>query len=245
MRTITLITAATAALALAACGSDDDDGSAAGGTSKPAAAGAAPKPLPEVPGETLGSGAYMTSVFKPGLRLQIPKTSTWRLLDPGQSARHFGLEVLADAPIELTTLGFHRMDVVGDPKRGARTRRDAVKAPADFIRWLQRHPHLEAEKPQDVEIGGVTGRSIDFTVTSVPSRMPDECKEHGGDCVPLFFDQEEPIVYGVGARARFLSLDVGDAPVVVEMLGYPADQFDRVVGLLEPVLRSVRFTSER
>jgi hypothetical protein len=201
----------TAALAIAACGSDDNkqpEQRAASATPAPAQV----RPLPEYADTVLTPGRYETRVFHPGLTFDLPKDTSWRLLGPGQSARHVGIEKLAGEGTEVNTLGFHRLDVVADPRRGARTRADAVKAPADFIAWLPHHPHLDAGKPQDVEIGGVTGRMIDVTPTSAPKRMPDDCVEGGYDCLPLFFDREEPIAYNIGARLRFISLDVGDQP---------------------------------
>jgi hypothetical protein len=243
MRTQALITMLAAALAIGACGSDEGKPDRKAASAPPRQA--AVRPLPEIADSPLSPGRYEAKVFRPGLTLELPEDTSWRLLGPGQSARHMGLEILAGEPIQLNTLGFHRMDWVADPRRGARTRADAVKAPADFIAWLQHHPHLDAGEPQDVEIAGVTGRMIDVTPTSPPKRVPDDCTEGGNAGVPLFFDQEEPIVYNVGAKLRFISLDVGDEPVVVEMFSFPGEQFDRVIALLDPVLQSVRFTSAR
>jgi hypothetical protein len=240
MRTTLLITAVAATLALAGCGNDDEAANSA-----PASLAEQAKPLPETADSPVGPGRYEATVFKPGLTLEIPKDTSWRTLGPGQSERHFGLELLAGEPIQANTLAFHRMDVVADPERGSRTRAQGVEAPRDFIEWLARHPHVDAGAPQPVEIGDVTGRMIDVTMATRPKRIPDFCKEGGFDCVPIFFDQEEPIAYNIGARLRFVSLDVGDEPVVVEMFSLPGEEFDRVIALLDPVLRSVRFTSER
>ncbi len=240
MRTPTLITCLAVAVALGACGSDDEP------DRPPAPAkAAAVKPLPTAPDVELGAGRYEAKAFRPGLTMQLPKDVTWRLLGPtGQTERHFGLEAIGQDYVKLNALAFHRFDVVADPKRGTRTRADAVKAPADFIDWLAHHPHLEASKPKDVEIAGVTGRSIDVEAVSTPKRMPDECRESGIDCLPLFYDGDEPIIYNVGAKMRFISLDVGDEPVVVEMFAAPGDGFAQSVALMQPVLDSVRFTSE-
>jgi hypothetical protein len=240
MRTTAFITAVAAALAIAGCGDDDEAAKSA-----PAPTVAKISPLPEFPDSPLNPGRYETEVFKPGMTLEIPQDTRWRLLAPGQSERHFGLEILAGEPIQANTLGFHRMDVVADARRGSRSRADAVMAPADFIEWLQHHPHVDAGAPQPIQVGDVSGRMIDVTMASRPKRIPDFCREGGFDCVPIFYDEEEPVAYNIGAKLRFASLAVGNEPVVVEMFSLPGEQFDHVVGLLDPVLKSVRFTSER
>lgn len=238
MRQLMLTTAIAAMLALSACGSENDP--ARSETAPSSAKPAVIEALPESSDTILTPGRYQAKVFQPGLALTIPDDSTWKLLGPGQSKRHFGLTIL-DSREGLNTLGFHRMDVVVDPRRGARTRADGVAAPKDFVGWLAKHPHLDAGAPRDIEIGGVSGRAIDVTVTSAPKRVPDECSEGGSDCLALFFDQEEPIVYNIGAKMRFISLEVADTSVVVEIFSVPGDEFDRVEALLDPVLRSVRF----
>jgi hypothetical protein len=232
-----------AAVAFGACGGSGDEPRAAAATA--AATPAATRPLPEYADTILTPGRYQTPVFRPALSFELPKDTSWRLLGPGQSARHVGIELLAGEDAKVNTLGFHRMDVVADPRKGARTRADAVKAPHDFITWLEQHPHLDASEPQALDIAGVTGRMIDVTPTSPAKRMPDDCAEGGYDCLPLFFDQDEPIAYNIGARLRFIQLDVGDQPVVVEEFSYPGEEFDHVIAQLEPVLRSARFQSER
>lgn len=243
LRATSLALITTAGLALGACSSDDDGAAKTGGGSATAAAKVTP--LTETADTTLAPGRYETTAFVPKLTLDIPGAadSTWRTLGPGQSANHFGLTALAGEPIRQTSLGVHVMDAVADPRRGARTKADAVEPPDDFIAWLSRHPHLRSGDPVDVEVGGVSGRQIDVTPISRPERMPDECSEGGIDCVPLFFDQEEPIVYPLRSKVRFIGLDVGDQQVVVEEFSDPDDQFDRVMTLLDPVLQSISFES--
>jgi hypothetical protein len=234
---------AAIALALAACGSDDDAATTGATTATNEAAAVEELPVPEA---TLPAGRYETTVFTPSFTVQIPDDpSTWRTLGPGQSKNHVALGVIEEAPLEQVRFGLHVMDAVADPKKGARTEAEAVDPPADFIDWLADHPHLRAGRPVAVEIGGVRGRQIDVTPVSAPSRVPKECVDREIDCVPLFFDGgDDPPVYPVGTKLRFIGLDVGDEQVVIEQFSDPGNQFDRVIDQFEPALQSIRFTGQ-
>lgn len=238
---LVLIVAAT--LAVGACGSDDDAATTAATTAASEVAAVEELPVAEA---TLPPGTYRTTVFKPSLTVQIPDDpETWLTLGPGQSENHVALGVIETEPLRQVRFGLHVMDAVADPEKGGRTQADAVDPPADFIDWLARHPRLRSQQPVKVEIGGVAGRQIDVTPASAPSRVPKECVDREIDCVPLFFDGgDDPPVYPLRTRLRFIGLDVGDQQVVVEQFSDPGDQFSRVLDLFDPALQSIRFTGE-
>jgi hypothetical protein len=240
---LVLIASVALALALAGCASDDDAATTAASTSTTEPAAVEELPVSEA---TLPAGSYETTVFKPSLTVRIPDDpETWRTLGPGQSKNHVALGVIEAEPLQQVRFGLHVMDAVADPKKGARTEAEAVDAPADFIDWLADHPHLRAEKPVEIRIGGARGRQIDVTPVSVPSRVPKECVDREIECVPLFFDGgDDPPVYPVGTRIRFIGLDVGNEQVVVEQFSDPGDQFDRVIDLFDPALQSITFTGQ-
>ena len=239
MRTTTISLLATTALLLGACGSDSENNTTSTTSPTPTPSAAAAKPLPKDPNTTVPAGRYTTSAFKPQLALEVPKGQKWRVSGAGETADGVALELLAGPGVAINTLAFIRVAKVADPKRGARTSADAVDAPADFIDWLVKHPHLKAQQPEDVTIGGLTGRAVTVSSDSAPKRMPDECVEMSRDCVPLFFDGDEPVVYMIGDSVRFTALDVGGEQLIIEQFAAPPDQFDRVIGLMQPVLDSV------
>lgn len=230
---------ATAALLLGACGSDSEKTTTDETAATQTSAAAAAKPLPKSPNTPIPAGRHTTSVFDPGLELEIPKNQSWRTAAPGENSKTVALELLAGKNVALTTLAFTHITTVADPKRGARTSADAVKAPDDLIDWLTKHPHLQAEAPEEVTVGELPGRAVTVTADSAPKRMPEECVETSRDCVPVYFDGDEPVAYTVGDRVRFTTLEVGGEQIVVEQFAAPPEQFDRVLGLMEPVLKSI------
>ncbi len=239
MRTTTISLLATTALLLGACGSDSETRTTNTTSATPTPSAAAAKPLPKDPSTTVPAGRYTTSAFKPQLALEVPKGQRWRVAGAGETADGVALELLAGPDVAINTLAFMHIAKVADPKRGARTSADAINAPAEFIDWLVKHPHLNAQKPEQVTIGGLTGRAVTVSTDSAPKRMPDECIETSRDCVPLFFDGDEPVVYMIGDSVRFTALDVEGDQLIVEQFAAPPDQFDRVLGLMQPLLDSV------
>ena len=230
---------ATAALLVSACGSDSENSTARKTSATPTPSAAAAKPLPKDPNTTVTPGRYATSAFKSQLTLEVPKGQRWRVSGAGETADGVALELLAGPEVAINTLAFMHIAKVADPERGARTSADAVTAPAEFIDWLVAHPRLKAQKPEQVTIGGLTGRAVTVSSDSAPKRMPDECIETSRDCVPLFFDGDEPIVYMIGDSVRFTALDLGGEQLIIEQFAAPPDQFDRVLGLMQPLLDSV------
>ncbi len=239
MRTTTISLLASTALLLGACGSDSETSTTNTTSATPTPSAAAAKPLPKDPSTTVPAGRYTTSAFEPQLALEVPKGQRWRVAGAGETADGVALELLAGPEVAINTLAFMHIAKVADPKRGARTSADAINAPAEFIDWLVKHPHLKAQKPEQVTIGGLTGRAVTVSTDSAPKRMPDECIETSRDCVPLFFDGDEPVVYMIGDSVRFTALDVGGEQLIIEQFAAPPDQFDRVLGLMQPLLDSV------
>ncbi len=242
MRTTTTTTMLlTVALLVSACGSDSDNSNGErAATPTPTPESAAASPLPKATNTSVSAGRYSTTVFEPTVTLEIPEDQTWRVSGAGDTAESVALELLAGDEVAINTLAFLHISDVADPKLGARTIDDAQPAPDDFIEWLAKHPRLKAQAPEEVTVGGVTGRAITVTADTAPKRMPTECVETSRDCVPVFFDGDEPVVYLVGDSVRYTALDVGGEQVIIEQFAAPPDQFDNVLGQMQAVMDSLQ-----
>ena len=132
-------------------------------------------------------------------------------------------------------------------------------APEDMVSWLQHNPHLDAEDPEPMTVGGVKGAPFD----AVASRIPQEYLfggyhgvntyyvRHGGNtydeapCLPLF--QTLP-GYGSAStyelcknyKVRFIVLDVNGKTVTIALLA-PTVEFDETWPKARWVLKTVEW----
>ena len=117
----------------------------------------------------------------------------------------------------------------------------AEPAPEDMVEWLQRHPRLEVDEPEDVTVGGVKGEQLDV----VASRVPQEyysCRQP--PCLPLLQSAVDPELYLVlveNQKARFLVLEDVDGKRVVVLLTAEAVKFDEFLPEAQEVLDTVKW----
>ena len=181
--------------------------------------------LPE--GGPLRPGLYTTKKFEPALsfsvvgdgwQIEIPEAPDVLVIGRGQEE-----------------FGFFNVREVYDPNELAALE----PAPEDMVAWLQKHPHLEAEKPSQVSVGGVTGQQFDALASDVPSNSYEVC---GFRCVLLFptspgwdFAPAEETKY------RFIVLeDVGGETVTIAF-GGPAVDFEEFLPEAQEMLDTVEW----
>ena len=91
--------------------------------------------------------------------------------------------------------------------------------PENTFAWLHNHPYLHASEPDEVVIGGVTGKQFDVQIPTLPDDYPLELCE--GPCLPLIVDDpfEIPLrLYEGGYRVIVLTVQghtVARQPVVI------------------------------
>jgi hypothetical protein len=215
------LVAALVVLAVSACGG----GGGSGGSAEEQREEAKARALPE--GGPLRPGLYTTKKFEPSLsfdvvgdgwQIEIPEAPD--VVDIGRGQEEFG---------------FFNVREVYDPNDFA-----AIDpAPEDMVVWLQAHPHLEAEKPSQVSVGGVSGQQFDALISDVPSRSHEVC---GYRCVLLFptspawdFAPEE------GTKYRIIVLeDVGGETVTIAF-GGPAVDFEELLPEAQKMLDTVEW----
>jgi hypothetical protein len=109
----------------------------------------------------------------------------------------------------------------------------------EWVSWFRKHPNLRTSKLAPVrDVGGVSGKRIDVTVTSTPENYS---KDHCGSlpCIPLYpLSNENPIIAYEGLKDRFYIVDVGDETVLIDVAA-PAYRFDEFLPKAQKVLDSV------
>ena len=205
-------------------------------TPPPAAEASNPLPGDFTPLE--GGTTYTTRNFKPAVRITPPERGPWTT-DVGDTPEHFSIE--AEFAFGQAGLAVHRITRVYDPKAGGAEPGDMVPFEGGFAAWLTEHPHLRTTKPQPVELLGRSAVQIDLTTRSSPPRIPpQDCGHVGANCVPLFWDGLNQIVYGKLNKGRFIVVPLDDGgQLVVEQYVVPATHFTRALAILRPALDSL------
>jgi hypothetical protein len=181
--------------------------------------------LPE--GGPVRPGLYTTKKFEPPLSFSVVSDG-WQIEIPEAPD-------VVDIGRGQVEFGFFNVRKVYDPNEFA-----AVDpAPEDMVVWLQGHPHLEAEKPSQVSLGGVTGQQFDALASDVPSRSYEVC---GYRCVLLFptspawdFAPEE------GTKYRFIVLEDVRGETVTIAFGGPAVDFEEFLPEAQKMLDTVEW----
>ena len=188
------------------------------------------KQIPTGARAPLSPGEYETSKFSPKVTFEVPEgwqTAGAELPDVLDLARRG-----KDATITFARI----KSVYNSSPRG----KFFVPAPKDMLSFFTGHPRLEAEKPTEVEVGGVKGMQVDATVKSVPKLRPRECND---PCLGIFRDSRN-LSYKQfqGYRARYLVLDV-DGQTVTIALQAPAQEFEEFAEDSQEILDTAEFGS--
>jgi hypothetical protein len=186
--------------------------------------------------DAIPPGLYVTSVFRPQLRLELG--GGWRLVTD-QTDQRIELARLRDAP-DLS-LNFYVVDQVIDPAAHPANSRDVSAAaqhlaPTNAVAWLQGHPGLKIERPSTASRSGT---AVDFSV------IPEKAYHYGAaecartPCVLLFrsSSREKIIAAYQGDANRFYFLPRGKQLVVATISG-PLAQLERLLPQAEAIVNS-------
>ncbi len=222
----------------AGCGGDEAPQTPA----KPPPAAAPENPLPGFQTPLEGGTTYTAVQFQPAVRITVPADGEWTT-EVGDTPEHFS--ILTKPNWGQAILALHRITMVYDPEKGGLEPGDMVPLTGGFAEWLADHPHLRVSEPQLVELLGRSGVQIDFATRSSPPRTPDQfCGHAGDDCVPLYYDGLDTIAYGKQVKGRFIVVPLDDGgELVIEQYASPAEEFDRALAVLRPLLESLELAN--
>lgn len=225
------------ALLWAGCGGDEPPQTPA----RPPPAAARENPLPGFQTPLKGGTTYTTEQFQPAVRITVPDDGEWTT-EVGDTPEHFS--ILTDGDFGQALIALHRITRVYDPEQGGLEPGDMVPLKGGFAEWLTDHPHLQVST-QQVELLDASGVQIDFSTRSSPPRTPDQfCGHAGDDCVPLFYDGLDTIAYGKQVKGRFIVVPLDDGgEIVIEQYASPAEEFDRALAVLRPLLESLQLAN--
>jgi hypothetical protein len=145
------------------------------------ACGGGAKPLSEE-GISLSPGSrYVTDAFEPALSFEVGKG--WELTDGLQQKPFFELSREYEGGNHFVVIYFNNPPSrVSDPRNPNKL----VPAPKDWVSWFQEHPHLKTSEPQPTSVGGVEGRRLDITVSTLPDDYySEDCLGMGVPLWPL------------------------------------------------------------
>ncbi len=148
-----LLMAAFLLFAVSACGGGGGDQGGGGGEAEQKEQEKARTIPAERPGEAhkLLPGRYTTEKFKPALSFSL-EGEGWSWAGP-ETQDSFAVGWMA-YPAHIY---FMNVEQVYDPNN----LKKKMAAPDDMVAWLQNHPHLDAESPKQVKVGGVSGKQFD------------------------------------------------------------------------------------
>ncbi|MDP9069000.1 MAG: hypothetical protein M3N53_11750 [Actinomycetota bacterium] len=112
--------------------------------------------------------------------------------------------------------------------------------PEDLVAWLERHPGLNVQRTQPVDVGGVPATALDVRARHSSARQHRECP--GTRCLVLarVAVHEEVVDVPAGDTARFYVVHTAESPIIIYW-GVPTKRFDRLEPMLDRIVRSIRF----
>jgi len=90
---------------------------------------------------------------------------------------------------------------------------EIVAIPKGMVAWLRNHPYLDADKPVEMDIGGVDATRFDVQIPAMPEDYPDDLCEN--PCLPLFVQQGGGALRVYEGGYRFVVLEVQGETVVL------------------------------
>ncbi len=190
------------------------------------------RPLPES-AQDLRPGEYHTEAFEPALSFTVGKG--WALECP--EGPDF---VCLLPPGGQTRLRFVNVDEVYEPSGLVDMSGRTTPPPADLVGFLERHPYLETDKPQQISVGGIGGEQLDVAVADLPKSYPKGlCVS---DCVQLsVFSDGDDWAVEEGNKNRLTVLEGVKGETVVIDFSSPAANFDESWPEAEKVIKTVEW----
>jgi hypothetical protein len=165
----------------------------------------------------LRPGEYYTSRFRPVFRFEVPEG--WRLEVENPGMVYLSSGTFPDNSIDIYVLSPKQSDLaLVDPPLaddGAPTG-PRVEFPRDYLAFLSASPYLDATSPEQAELFGLHGSSVDALVTRTPAE--GACNGAPGLCFVLFqygLAAFTPQIEPRGAAMRVWSVERGDQQLIV------------------------------
>ncbi len=186
--------------------------------------------------EELSVGEHQTE------RFQVPFSyvvrEDWQVTQ--ELSDGFTLGNFAGSSSSTKALGIVNVSEVFDPDDpSAENTQPAPKETEDLLAWFQQHRYLDVGEPKQVDIGGMSGKQFDVSVSTVPLDYPyDIC---GEPCVPLFRHSDGgPFFLFAAYRNRVTVLNV-EGEIVVVTIESPPEEFGQFLPEAQEVLDSVKW----
>lgn len=214
---------------------------------------AKPPPPERLTGRPLFGGSlepgvrYVTRKLDPQISFEV-SDGTWFVRDATGSdslalERRRGANTPGAETGPLAYLFFERIVRVTDPGTGR-----AVAAPRDLLAWLRRHPDLRAGESGRTTVAGRPARFLETTVAFTrPAQRDRVCEARlttrstdPNAPLPLCMKLTPDIGLPNGVRTRWIVLDVGGRPFMIEIEGWGKGPYDRVLGPAGRVLDSLQ-----
>jgi DNA-binding transcriptional activator of the SARP family len=195
-----------------------------------------------VPTELI-AGTWTWERFQPELTLTT-RSTWWAGMDNPDGASLLLLEPpSARDGVVIGEVDFVRPQLVLDkPCYLPETSRILDTGASSFIDWIRSHPLLEADVVRPFDLGRYPGLTVDARVAR--PKTSKDCPEEA-DSVSLL--RRIPLFPAVGHsfplfshdRARFVAVNVADAPPVVIIVRADEDRWDSFIELAQPVLEAI------
>jgi hypothetical protein len=197
------------------------------------ACGGGAKPLSEEAG-SLPPGRYVADGFQPALSFEVGKG--WEIQELQQKP-YLGILREYKGGDYFVAISFNNPPPrVSDPSNPNKL----VPAPKDWVFWYQEHPYLKTSEPQPTSVGGVEGRRLDITVSTLPEDYySEDCLGMG---VPLW-----PLLRGhhwcadEGYTDQAIVLDSIEGETVIIDIWSGSGTFEKVLPDAKEVLDTVEW----
>ena len=233
-----------AALVLVACsedGGEPDRGQIGTASAEDNARTAKVRTVPE--DGTLPAGRYSTGKrFEPSFSFELGEG--WLVLRPSEpQSLKLGYVAPGQEVAQGKGLRFLNVREVFEPhNQGDDVLFEANPAPDDLVTWLQQHPYVSTEEPEQVSVGGIPGKQLEVDV-DVPEGYRD--LEGGGcavPCLPLLRLASGSVSHITEkGKDRFIILEDVQGETVIIIVSAPADKFEEFLPKAQKALDTVEW----
>jgi hypothetical protein len=190
---------------------------------------------------TLSAGMYSTGErFEPSFTLELGEG--WLVLRPSEpQSLKLGYVAPGQEVAQGKGLRFLNVLEVFEPhNQGDDVLFEANPAPDDLVTWLQQHPYVSTEEPEQVSVGGIPGKQLEVDA-DVPEGYRDV--EGGGcavPCLPLLRLASGSVSHITEkGKDRFIILEDVQGETVIIIVSAPADKFEEFLPKAQKALDTV------
>ncbi len=233
-----------AALVLVACSEDGGESDRSQtGTASRGDGGEAVKVRTVPEDGTLPAGRYSAGKrFEPSFSFELGEG--WLVLRPSDpQSLKLGYTAPGQEVAQGKGLRFLNVREVFEPReRDGDVLFEAKPVPDDLVAWLQRHPYVSTEGPEQVVVGGIPGEQLEADV-DVPEGYRDV--EGGGcavPCIPLLRLGGDSVTHITEkGKDRFIILEDVQGEMVIIIVSAPAGKLEEFLPEAQKVLDTVEW----